>query len=373
MKNAAVTVAVPVFNGCQWLEKTVAAIQQQSWENLKIILGVDVSSDKSSELAKRLASRNRNIKCIIHDERKGFLKNLNSLLACVDTDYFCFLPQDDVIHADYIKTLIECLHANPSAVLAYCDLTRDDMLGSVRYQASLIGDRNSRLIQFLAMQMNAVEWRGVVRVNAISKPIVFFEGNVVDHLYPLHLAEWGDLIRVPEVLYTKRMHSRSATAPYRQTDHGRRFRILHALVSCFDCYRHVVAKLDSEEIATLWKIALVARLLRLLEAEWPISSMGIVSDDDLALFGSLLDRRSDWIVQLYELIGRVPKFDLVGQHMTAMLTSLSYFYLATLGKSLNMQAVARELALKSIAEYPEIKDYDHFFRGRFRQILKASE
>ena len=361
MTHGTITVAVPVFNGVRFLEETVAAIQAQSCKPLKIVLGVDVSSDGSADLANRLAAKHPNIACLLHDRQQGFQRNINQLFATVETDYLCFLAQDDWIHPDYVNSLLSCLQDHSSAVLAYSDMMQDDRPGHVQHQASLVGDRDSRLIQYLAMQMNHVEWRGLIRKKAIAKPIAFSDADVIDHLYPLHLAEFGDLQRVPRALYTKRIHSGSVTSSQRQTEDGRQLRILGALESSFECYRRIAAKQESRDFHVLCRTALLARILRLLEVEWPVQFTSDISDRDLFLFGRLIRQREEWIFQLCELTESILKSHLAGQPVTSMFVSLSYFYLATLARSLNMDELSTKLTANSIDRYACIMDYDEFF------------
>ena len=47
METALISVIVPVYNVAQYLEKSIASIQQQTYQNLEIILVDDGSTDES--------------------------------------------------------------------------------------------------------------------------------------------------------------------------------------------------------------------------------------------------------------------------------------------------------------------------------------
>ena len=55
METALISVIVPVYNVAQYLEKSIASIQQQTYQNLEIILVDDGSTDESGKIAEELA------------------------------------------------------------------------------------------------------------------------------------------------------------------------------------------------------------------------------------------------------------------------------------------------------------------------------
>ncbi|MBT5030747.1 MAG: hypothetical protein HOM55_00465 [Proteobacteria bacterium] len=207
----------------------------------------------------------------------------------------------------------------------------------------------------------------------LLKPIPFSEGDVADHLYPLRLAEFGDLIRCPKALYTKQTHPQSATAPQRQTGRGRQLRICHVIESCVSCYTHVVAKLNSENYAQLCKIAFLARLIRILEGEWPIQEMETVSNNDWDTFGYFLSQRHQWIFQFYESVESIRGSDLADKRIMRILKSLSRFYLATISESLHTAELTKILISKPTKAYDSIAQYDEFFEAKFQRLLNSCE
>ena len=62
METALISVIVPVYNVAQYLEKSIASIQQQTYENLEIILVDDGSTDESGKIAEEIALVDQRIK-----------------------------------------------------------------------------------------------------------------------------------------------------------------------------------------------------------------------------------------------------------------------------------------------------------------------
>ena len=54
METALISVIVPVYNVAQYLKKSIASIQQQTYQNLEIILIDDGATDESGCLCEQI-------------------------------------------------------------------------------------------------------------------------------------------------------------------------------------------------------------------------------------------------------------------------------------------------------------------------------
>ena len=57
METTLISVIVPVYNVAQYLEKSIASIQQQTYQNLEIILVDDGSTDEAVACVNKLLSK----------------------------------------------------------------------------------------------------------------------------------------------------------------------------------------------------------------------------------------------------------------------------------------------------------------------------
>ena len=83
--NQLVSVIVPVYNVCQYLEKCIESICAQSYENLEIILVDDGSTDSSGNICEKFAIQDRRIK-VFHIENQGVSVAGNVALDFCDGD-----------------------------------------------------------------------------------------------------------------------------------------------------------------------------------------------------------------------------------------------------------------------------------------------
>lgn len=65
-----ISVIVPVYNVVNELVKCVTSIQNQTYDNIEIILVDDGSNDGSRQLCDKLAAQDKRIK-VVHQENQG--------------------------------------------------------------------------------------------------------------------------------------------------------------------------------------------------------------------------------------------------------------------------------------------------------------
>ena len=108
METALISVIVPVYNVAQYLEKSIASIQQQTYQNLEIILVDDGATDESGRLCEQIAEQDERV-LVYHKENEGLSQARNDGLKQVHGDYVIFIDSDDYIHSEMIASLYQQL------------------------------------------------------------------------------------------------------------------------------------------------------------------------------------------------------------------------------------------------------------------------
>ena len=108
METALISVIVPVYNVAQYLEKSIASIQRQTYHNLEIILVDDGSTDESGRLCDSVAEQDDRVS-VIHKSNEGLSQARNDGMKQAHGDYLIFIDSDDYIHPEMIKNLYEQL------------------------------------------------------------------------------------------------------------------------------------------------------------------------------------------------------------------------------------------------------------------------
>ena len=118
METALISVIVPVYNVAQYLEKSIASIQQQTYQNLEIILVDDGATDESGRLCEQIAEQDERV-LVYHKENEGLSQARNDGLKQAHGDYVIFIDSDDYIHPEMIASLYQQL-VNEDADVSSC-------------------------------------------------------------------------------------------------------------------------------------------------------------------------------------------------------------------------------------------------------------
>lgn len=96
-----VSIIVPIYNLEDYIDRTVKSLQDQTYQNLEIILVDDGSSDNSLTIIKRLADIDSRIKCTTQPNG-GAAKARNTGLALATGQYITFVDGDDMLSPNAI-------------------------------------------------------------------------------------------------------------------------------------------------------------------------------------------------------------------------------------------------------------------------------
>lgn len=236
-----VTVCVPVWNGEAFVEQTLESVRAQTAPDIAVLISIDLSDDRSVEVCRAFETKDPRFKVVTQPERLGWIGNVNFLLRQVDTEFAQIMPHDDLIEPTYTERLVGKLTGHPDAVVAYSDLRCFGNRNTVLIGPEATGDLFTRTLGFLYENTAAVAWRGVFRSKVLNAGAYHEEvnGAAADQVWLLRLALQGDLVRVPEILYRKRIHDRSVVAGVRSrkgvpTDS-------HWADHCVSCHRIALA------------------------------------------------------------------------------------------------------------------------------------
>lgn len=103
-----ITVIVPVYNVEAYLDRCVASLVNQTYENLEILLIDDGSTDRCPELCDAWARRDHRI-TVFHTENRGLAHARNLGLDHAHGAYLAFADSDDYVDAAFLQVLYDTL------------------------------------------------------------------------------------------------------------------------------------------------------------------------------------------------------------------------------------------------------------------------
>lgn len=117
-----VSIIIPIYNGKKYLENLIYILDNQTYENLQIIMVDDFSTDGSFEyLTENLLNKKKYV--LLRREQKGGTASINVeyALSHVKGDYYFYLSQDDFMDLDCIeKCVYKAIENNADIVIPNC-------------------------------------------------------------------------------------------------------------------------------------------------------------------------------------------------------------------------------------------------------------
>jgi glycosyltransferase involved in cell wall biosynthesis len=212
-----VTIGIPAYNASSFLEETVRSALEQTWPHKRILVSVDRSDDNTTELAQEMASK-WGLHVMIQSQRIGWVANSNAVLRAAKSPYMMILPHDDLLLPNYIERCVQALQERPGAVVACSDISTFGDLSMHMRQLELLGPPAERVEKMVRDGFVAVAYRGVVDRQMLGErliPNIAIGDFAADTLWLARMSIAGEVIRVPEVLYQKRMYRTSTHSQWK--------------------------------------------------------------------------------------------------------------------------------------------------------------
>jgi len=107
-----VSIITPSFNSENFISETIQSVLKQNYTNWEMIIVDDFSTDKTVEIVKELASKDKRIQLFELDKNSGTGIARNFGLNKSSGKYIAFLDADDVWKSEKLEIQIDFLKTN---------------------------------------------------------------------------------------------------------------------------------------------------------------------------------------------------------------------------------------------------------------------
>src|SRR5262249_39914943 len=114
-----ISVILPVYNGEPWLEQCIRSVFNQTLTDFELLVGDDVSTDRSRGILAELNYDSRLHVCEF-DQNVGLFGNLNRLLEKSNAPIVRFLCQDDMLEPNCLAQEVAYFESHPEVVMSIC-------------------------------------------------------------------------------------------------------------------------------------------------------------------------------------------------------------------------------------------------------------
>ncbi|MEJ7745204.1 MAG: glycosyltransferase family A protein [Luteimonas sp.] len=113
--NSLITTIIPTYRRPERLRKAIASVVAQTYPHIRICVYDNASGDGTAEVVAEFARQDPRVHYVCHAENIGSLANFNYGLDAVETPFFSFLSDDDMLLPDFYMTAMRKLEQHPDA------------------------------------------------------------------------------------------------------------------------------------------------------------------------------------------------------------------------------------------------------------------
>jgi Glycosyl transferase family 2 len=216
-----VSICIPVYNRKELLLESLASAQQQTWDNLEIIVGDNASTDGTAEAAQAVARSDARVKVLTSTENVIGL-NYNRVVSAATGEYIKILNSDDLLYPQAIERLVSAFEPGITLTFGKADYitatggyaaprtfeTWLDLEGDQRVPGRQFGERMLEIVCNLVGEPTFTMFR---KEDLDRRSPTGYAGRTWRYLNDwgtwLHLLELGDAGFVDEKLVAIRSHA----------------------------------------------------------------------------------------------------------------------------------------------------------------------
>ena len=205
---------MPVHNGSRFLSASIESIVSQSFTDFELIILDDGSTDGSAEILRFWARKDPRIQLLATNGKSGLSRSSNLLVSHAHSPLVARMDADDIAHPDRLQRQWELIEGNSGIVLVGTLSNGIDSSGrQVRPRDRW---RLLRRSPFPPFPHGSVMFRRSVfeEVGGYSERSVGWE----EHELFLRMSRKGQIVVVPDVLYSYRYHVDSATLEFSRAE-----------------------------------------------------------------------------------------------------------------------------------------------------------
>jgi glycosyltransferase involved in cell wall biosynthesis len=252
-----VSIGLPVYNGENFLAPALESILNQTFEDFEFIISDNASTDRTEEICRTYAARDKRMRYYRNDSNLGASYNFNRVFELSSGQYFKWVAHDDLCDPTFVARCVAILDQDSSVALAFSKTRFIDEYGEFlhdyNYKVNVSSSKPSqRFFDLAGRDHIVVEVFGVIRSSLLRQSLLM--GNYVgsDRVLLGELALHGRFFEIPDCLFFHREHAQRST---------KAFPSLHSRTAWFDPGRaHLIVcptwKLFVEHLASIRRVPL---------------------------------------------------------------------------------------------------------------------
>ncbi len=118
-KKPRLTMAMPVYNGANFIADAIESILAQTFDDLELVITDNASTDNTRDIVERYAKTDARIRYVRNTKNIGAAPNYNKGFELARGEYFKWCAHDDVISANFAELCIDVLDRDPGVSVVH--------------------------------------------------------------------------------------------------------------------------------------------------------------------------------------------------------------------------------------------------------------
>jgi glycosyltransferase involved in cell wall biosynthesis len=212
-----VSLGMPVYNGENFLKQALDSLLSQTFEDFELIVSDNASTDRTEEICREYATRDRRIRYYRQEKNLGAASNFNYVFELSRGEYFKWAAHDDLCAPSFIAECVEVLDPDESVILCYPKTKlineNGDLIGVSYKPLRKINSREpqERFQDILFHAVWCFEVFGLIRADVLRKTPLIEKYYGSDKVLLARLSLLGRFQEIDKYLFFRRCSPKQST------------------------------------------------------------------------------------------------------------------------------------------------------------------
>jgi glycosyltransferase involved in cell wall biosynthesis len=272
-----VTVGLPVYNGERFVSKSLDTLLAQTFEDFKIVISDNASTDRTGEICREYASRDRRIEYHRNPTNIGLAGNLNLTSSMCRSKYFRWATADDFCAPELLAEHVPVLESDPEIALCYSQAwlvdEHDVPYESWKDKLHLMQDDPVERFELVVKNILRVHHHlGLMRTEFLQQTRGLASHISSDQGLIAELSLLGKFFQLEKPLFFRRMHRGSSSWETFNENHQARYyhpaNVKRIPFGRLRFHAYYVSVVRRSALSATQRLELYAFLARYSAAEW---------------------------------------------------------------------------------------------------------
>lgn len=212
MTTPRVSLAMPVYNGENFIREAIDSILAQDFTDFELIITDNASTDATEEICRDYASRDARVRYHRNEKNLGAAPNYNLGYELARGTYLKWCPHDDYMSPNFLSACVAKLEARPDAALAFgftqCVDKNSQPFDWPEKEMGTIDESNPAKRFYRCMTEDGTNFPifGLYRMDLLKRTTLHRSYYGSDRALLAEVALLGSCLMVPEAIFFNREH-----------------------------------------------------------------------------------------------------------------------------------------------------------------------